>query len=99
MARGHELAFPAKEGGVVDGEEHVHRRLIDRDAWQRLWVLQVHQCVTYLKSLNAYHGAYLTGLHFLNRHAAKAFKYVQLLDFYFLDAAIALAQCHVGAFL
>ena len=52
MAGGDELPFAPIEGRVVDGEEHAHRRLIDRDGLKRFGRSYIRERLTDLKAFD-----------------------------------------------
>src|SRR5690606_9391089 len=92
VARRYEFTFFSEKRGVVDGKEHVHRRLIDVDNLQLLWTLKIGYGIADIESLDADHGTNIAGLHFLDLHAAKALKGMQFLYTRFHDFAIALDE-------
>ena len=46
LAAGQVFAFPAGKRAVVDAKGHAHRRLFDRNRWQRAGVRRIGQRVT-----------------------------------------------------
>ena len=98
VARGAIFALFAEEGGVVDGEEHRHRRLVDGNRGQRLGVFKIANRVADFKILESHHGANVARLHavgLLPRHALEG---MHLLDFRFLKRAVAVGDGAVHAF-
>ena len=83
--------FPSlpKKGRVVDGKKHGHGRLVDGDGGQRLGVFEVADGVADLKVLKADHSADVAALHGRDFGATHALKGLELLDFCFLEGAVA----------
>ena len=97
VARGHELAVLAEEGGIVDGEEHAHRRLVDGDRLQRLGVVVVRDGVADLEAVDAHHGADVAALDLFDVGLAQALEDHQLFDLLLLHDVVALAEADVLA--
>src|SRR5690606_7304382 len=95
---GNKFTFTAKERRVVDSEKHAHRRLIDRDTWQRFRLIRIGDSITNLEVFNTRDGTNFTRIHFSYFYTAKAFEYMKFFNFYFFDAAIFLAKRHIGTF-
>src|SRR3546814_5624314 len=60
VARRNEFTLFTEERRVVDGKEHVHRRLVDMDDLQLLGVFKVGQGVTDVESFDSNDGADIT---------------------------------------
>ena len=82
----------AEEGGIVDREEHAHRRLVDGDRLERLGILEVRDGVADLEAVDAHHGADVAALDFVDIGLAEALEDHQLLDLLLLDDVVALAE-------
>src|SRR5690606_1526462 len=95
---GHKLAFSTEERGVVDREEHVHRRLIDADSHQCLRVVCVREGVADLKIIDTSHCANISRECFFNFIFAKTFKCMKLFYFHFFDRAVSLHQGYLLVF-
>ena len=91
---GHIFPILSEEGGIVDHEEHGHRRLIDGDRRQGLRVLDVGDRVADLEALDPDHGADVAAADLVHIGLAEALEDHQLLDLRFLDHVHPLAQAH-----
>ena len=99
MARGNKLTLLAKEGRVVDGKEHAHRRLIDSDGRQWLGILGIAYGVANLKVVQAHDSAYIARAHRIGTLASQPLEGVQLLDLGLLGRAVSVGQCDGHTFL
>ena len=97
MPGSHKLAILAEEGGIVDGKEHTHRRLVHGDGLQGLRILEICNGVANLEAFDADYCTYIAAIHFIHIGLAQALEHHQLLDFLLLDHIIALAQTHLRA--
>ena len=87
----------SKERGIIDGEEHAHRRLVDGDRRQGLGILVVGDGIADLESVNAHKGADIAATGFVDIGLAQAFEDHELLDLLLLDDVIPLAEADVLA--
>ncbi len=95
MAGSHELALTAEERGIVDAEEHTHRRLIDGYRRKRLGILVVGYGVSDFKTVNSYDRADVPALHAFDLGLPQARKHHQILDSLLLNYVIPLAEAYV----
>ena len=92
VAGGHELAVLAEERGIVDGEEHAHRGLVDGDGREGLRILEVGHGVADLEAVESHHRADVAAAGAVHVALAEAFEHHQLLDLLLLDHVVALAE-------
>ena len=92
MTRSDESPFFPEKGGIVDGEDHAHRRLVNGDGRQGFRIFRVGDRVADLKTLQAVKGANLTGFHHLRFLAREAFKNVQAADALLFQGAVLFDQ-------
>ena len=99
MARGDELTFLAKEGRVVDHEEHRHGGLVNSDGRQGLRVLDVADGVANLELVEADDSTDIATLHLVDTLVTHAIKDVELLDPGLLHRAVAMGNGDLHAVL
>ena len=92
MAGGNEFTVFSEERGIVDHEEHRHRRLVHRNRRKGFRILDVGNGITDFKTVNAHDGTDVSALDLVHVGLAQAFEDHQLLDLGFLDDVVALAQ-------
>ncbi len=92
MSGSHKLAILAEERGIVYGEEHAHRRFVDRDRREGLRILAVGDRVADLEAVDADHRTDVTALHSIHIGLSKTIKDHELLDLMLLDNVIPLAK-------
>ena len=98
VARGAEFALFSEEGRVVDGEKHGHSRLVDGDGGQRFGVFEIADGVADLKVLKPDHSTDVAAFHSRDFGATHALKGLELLDFRFLEGAVAVGDGDIHAF-
>ena len=94
VARGAEFSFLAEERRVVDGEEHRHRRLVDRDGGQGFGSLGIGDGVADFEVRQADDGADVAARHLLRGTVSHALERVQFLDFRLFARAVAVDDGH-----
>ena len=97
VARSHILTILTKEGRVVDGEQHRHRRLVDGDTRQRLGLGSIGNGVANLEILDTHEGANVARSYRLHLGTAHTLEHVELLDALFYGRAVFLAQRNLHA--
>ena len=99
MTAGDELTLLAEEGGVVDGEEHRHRRLVDGDRRQRFRILHITDRVANLKFLQADDGTDVTTVYLFGAHMSHTIEGMQFLDLRLLHGTVTMSYRHLLAIL
>ena len=97
MPRSHEFSVLAEERGIVDGEEHAHRRLVDGDRRKGLRILAVGDRVADLEAVNAHNSADVTALYAIHIGLSESVEDHQLLDLMLLHNVIPLAEADLLA--
>ena len=97
MPGGHKLTILSEERGIIDGEEHAHRRLINGDRRKSLRILAVRDRVPDLEAVNAHDGADVTALDSVHIGLSQTVKHHKLLDLMLLDNIIPLAEADLLA--
>ena len=98
MARGDKFAFLAKKWRVVDGEEHVHRRLVDRNTCQSLWIFHVCNSISDFKIIDTGYCTDITSCNGLNFEFTKTFKGMKFFDTHLFDGAVRCTKCNLLIF-
>src|SRR5688500_7418670 len=94
MARSNKFAFPAKERGVVNGKQHIHGWLINRDPGQSFGHFGIGNGITNVKTFDAGNSADFARRYTGYFYPAQAFKYLDIFDPHFSDRAVALTQAN-----
>ncbi len=81
VAGSNKLAFLAEERGVIDGEEHAHRRLVNGNGRQRFRIFEIADCISNFESFDTYQRTDVTGRYFPHLYTAHTFERMQFLDF------------------
>ena len=77
VTRGDEFSIFSEERRVVDREQHVHRRLIHRNAWQCFRIFRIGDRISDIEILDTHHGAKITGMYFSYFFLTHPLEYIQ----------------------
>src|SRR5690554_4795618 len=97
MAGGDEFSLFSEEGGVVDGEDHAHRGLVDGDGRQRLGIVRVGDGVADFEIVQSDHGADVARFSPFRFGLLQPVENVEFFDFRFGHPSVALDQRHAIA--
>ena len=98
MPGSHELAVLSEEWGIVDGEEHTHRRLVHGNRRKRLRILVIRNGIADFETVNAHHSADIAAFDLLDLLLSKAVENQELLDLLFLNPVIPLAEAYIHSY-
>src|SRR5690606_7511304 len=84
----YKLSILSKERRIVDGEEHVHRRLIHADYWQCFGIFRIRDRISNVEVFNAYNRTKVTRNYFTHLLLSHSFKNIKLTHLRLPDVTI-----------